>query len=76
MRINIAEAMDTAPIAATRQRTPDGEDLVSEVAFRDDVGYRKYADSTTTRSRSPHLDIGVFWVVAPDHATLEADWSL
>lgn len=74
VRINIAEALYTAAIAATRTRTPKADGLVSAVAFQDDALHRKYADPL--RPAFDHLGIGVFWVAAGSAVMLESPWSL
>ena len=74
VRINIAEALYTAAVAATRARAAEDPDLVSAVAFPDDARHRKYADPL--RPAFDRLGIGVFWVHKADSVTLEAGWSL
>lgn len=74
VRINVAEALYTAAVVATRHRAPDEEGLVSAVAFHDDARHRKYVDPL--RGALDRLNVGVFWVDSSRSVVLDAPWSL
>jgi hypothetical protein len=74
VRINIAEALYTAVIVATRDDVDGEQQLVSAVAFHDDERHRKHAEPL--RPALDRLNIGVFWVTSDHVVVLEGPWPL